>query len=207
MTKIDLKKQFKELYNVGARAKEPHLVEVPPLQYVMIDGTGDPNTSEEYKKAIGTLYAVAYTVKFLAKDSGSDFGVMPLEGLWWTDPPEAFSQDDKSNWMWTAMILQPELVSRTMVDCGLASALDKGKIDSDAAAKMRFETLREGTAAQVLHIGPYADEGPTIAGLHAFVAASGYRLRGKHREIYMSDPRRVAPEKMKTIIRHPVEKV
>ena len=207
MAKIDLKKQFSKLYNIGARAKEPHLIDVPQLQYVMIDGTGDPNTSEEYRKAIGALYAIAYTVKFVAKDSGSDFGVMPLEGLWWTDPPEAFSEDDKSSWLWTAMILQPDFVSATMVDDALASAVQKGKIQSDTTAKVRLEKLTEGTAAQVLHIGPYADEAPTIAGLHEFVRASGYRLRAKHHEIYMSDPRRVAPEKMKTIIRHPVEPV
>ncbi|MCK4513649.1 MAG: GyrI-like domain-containing protein [Spirochaetaceae bacterium] len=205
MAKIDLKKQFKELYNIGARAKEPHLIDVPPLQYVMVDGTGDPNTSEEYQRAMGALYAVAYTVKFVAKDSGSDFGVMPLEGLWWTDPPEALTMDDKSIWNWTAMILQPDFVSVTMVDDALASAVQKGKIDPETATKVRLETLREGTSAQVLHIGPYADEAPTIASLHGFVEASGYRLRAKHHEIYMSDPRRVAPEKMKTIIRHPVQ--
>ncbi len=120
VAKIDLKKQFKDLYNVGARAKAPHLVEVPPLQYVMVDGSGDPNTSEEYQRAMGALYAVAYTVKFVAKDSGSDFGVMPLEGLWWTDPPEAFALADKSDWSWTAMILQPDFVSTTMIDDALA---------------------------------------------------------------------------------------
>ena len=172
----------------------------------MVDGAGDPNTSEEFQTATGALYAVAYTVKFLAKDSGSDFGVMPLEGLWWTDPPEAFTMHDKSMWSWTLMILQPELVSTAMVDCALASALDKGKINSETAAKVRLETLREGISAQVLHIGPYADEAPTIASLHEFVQTSGYRLRGKHHEIYLSDPRRIAPEKMKTILRHPVEK-
>jgi len=207
MAKVDLKREFAQLYYTGARAKEPHLIDVPPLQYVMIDGAGDPNTSEDFQKATGALYAVAYSIKFAARNVGSEFGVMPLEGLWWTDPPEAFSMDDKSMWSWTLMILQPELVSTAMVDCGLASALDKGKIDSETAAKVRLETLREGTSAQVLHIGPYADEAPTIAGLHAFVEASGCRLRGKHHEIYMNDPRRVAPEKMKTLLRHPVEKV
>lgn len=205
VAKIDLKKDLKALYNTGAKARTPHLVEVPALQYVMVDGRGDPNTSEDFQKAVGALYPVAYSVKFVAKDKGNDYGVMPLEGLWWSDPPEAFAETPKADWFWTVMILQPDFVTRAMIDHALAAAVEKGKVDPETAKKVRLETLEEGTSGQVLHIGPYADEPPTITTLHEFVESEGFRLRGKHHEIYMSDPRRVAPEKMKTIIRHPVE--
>ena len=206
MDKLDLKKKFREIYSVGAKAKQPHLVQVPALQYVMVDGHGDPNTSEEYNLAIGVLYGVSYTVKFVAKGRGSDFGVMPLEGLRWSDPPEEFANKPKSEWMWTAMILQPEFVMEPMIEDALAALIEKGKITPDTAAKVRLEKLEEGTAGQVLHIGPYADEAPTIQGLHAFVESQGMILHGKHHETYMSDPRRVTPDKLKTIIRHPVKK-
>lgn len=206
MDKIDLKKQLKELYNTGAKARTPHLVEVPPMSYVMIDGKGDPNTSEEYQSAIGALYPIAYGVKFAAKALGKDFTVMPLEGLWWSDPPEAFATTPKAEWLWTAMIIQPDFVTQTMIDDAVGTAVNNSKIDPRVAKKVRYECLDESMSGQILHIGPYADEAPTIQQMHVFVEESGYRLKGKHHEVYMSDPRRVAPEKLKTIIRHPVEK-
>lgn len=205
MEKIDLKKQFKTLYNTGPRAKEPHVVDVPSLQYVMVDGHGYPGGSELYAKAMGALYGVAYAVKFVAKERGNDYGVMPLEGLWWTDPPDSFRDADREAWLWTAMILQPDWITKPMVDDALKNGVEKGKIGPDVAKLLRLERLEEGKAAQVLHIGPYDAEEPTIDRLHQFVADRGLTLRGKHHEIYMSDPRRVAPEKMKTIIRHPVQ--
>jgi hypothetical protein len=206
MAKTDLRKTYKEFYNAGERARTPHLVRMPPLRYVMVDGTGDPNTSDEFRRAMEALYPVAYGVKFIAKADGADFGVMPLEGLWWTDPPEAFSMEDKGAWLWTVMILQPEWITSDTVSDALADAVKKGKVDAETAAKVRLATLEEGLSAQVLHIGPYDAEPPTIQALHGFVEEQGYRLRGKHHEIYLSDPRRVEPERMKTIIRHPVEK-
>jgi hypothetical protein len=204
MAKADLRKQLGEIYATGKSAMNPHLVEVPQLQYLMIDGEGDPN-SPVLAQAMGALYPVAYGVKFAAKESGADFGMMPLEGLWWTDPPEAFSMDAKAKWLWTVMIVQPDWVTKSMVKEAVRAAVNKGKIDEETALHLRLETLDEGLSAQILHIGPYEAEPPTIERLHAFVAEQGYKLRNKHHEIYMGDPRRTAPERLKTIIRHPVE--
>ena len=206
MSKTDLKKELATLYSTGKKDLVPHLVEVPPLQYVMIDGTGDPN-SESFGEAMGALYAAAYGVKFASKADGRDFGVMGAEGLWWTDPPEAFSMTAKGDWFWTLLLILPEWITSGMVDDALAAAVEKGKVDQSTAAKVRLETLNEGLSVQVLHIGPYEAEPPTIASMHEYAYGQGYKLRGKHHEIYMNDPRRVAPEKMKTILRHPIEPV
>jgi hypothetical protein len=205
MSKIDLRKEHKSLYNTGVKALQPHMVHAPPIQYLMVDGQGDPNTSEQFQQAVSALYPVAYGVKFACKEQGRDFGVMPLEGLWWSDPPEAFASTAKADWFWTVMIMQPGFVTQAMVGDALNQAVEKGKIEAGVAAGLRLETLEEADAGQILHIGPYADEAPTIKTMHEFIETAGFRLRGKHHEIYMSDPRRVAPEKMKTIIRHPVE--
>ena len=204
MAKTDLKKALGELFATGKKTLTPRFVEVPPLRYLMVDGTGDPG-SELFAEAMGALYPAAYGVKFAAKDAGADFGMMPLEGLWWTDPPEAFSMDAKGEWLWTVMILQPDWVTPGMVDEAMTSAVEKGKITEQVASRVRLGTLEEGLSVQVTHIGPYETEPPTIAAMHAFVEEQGYRLRDKHHEIYMGDPRRSAPEKLKTIIRHPIE--
>ena len=204
MDKVDLRKELAPYYKTGTKERKPHLIEIPPLQYVMFDGTGDPN-SHEFADAIGVLYATAYGVKFASKAAGRDYGIMALEGLWWTDPPEAFSMDVKGDWMWTAMVLQPEWITQAMVDDAVAAAVDKGKIDSATAGEVRLETLTEGLSVQVLHVGPYETEPPTIAAMHEYAYGQGCKLRGKHHEIYMGDPRRTAPEKLKTILRHPVE--
>ena len=204
MAKIDLKKQYKDLYNTGKKSLNPFLIDVPSLSYLMIDGTGDPNNSERFQLATGALYATAYGIKFASKEDGRDFTVMGLEGLWWADDPTVFKLDTKEGWLWTLMILQPEWITAGVVDDALSAAVKKGKIDENLAGQVTFELLEEGKSAQILHLGPYADETPTIERLHGFVESEGYELRGKHHEIYMSDPRRVAPEKMKTILRHPV---
>lgn len=204
MAKLDLKKQLGPLYRASARdAREPTVVDVPPLRFLMIDGTGDPNTSEAYRQAVEALYAVAYTLKFLARkdEPALDYVVMPLEGLWWSDDLRDFRLGRKDRWRWTAMILQPEVVSAERVDRARAEAARKK--DLPALAALRLETFHEGRAAQILHLGPYADEGPTIARLHAFIAARGGRLSGRHHEIYLGDPRRTAPERLKTLIRQP----
>ncbi len=170
----------------------------------MIDGHGDPNTSDDYRDAIVTLFSIAYTLKFAFKlaPGGFDYGVMPLEGLWWGADRVDVVTADKSNWNWTAMIMQPDEITDEMVaDAVVRAALKRPVPASD---KLRLERFREGRSAQVLYVGPYSDELPTIQELHAFIAQQGYTPSGKHHEIYLGDPRRSAPEKLRTIIRQPV---
>jgi hypothetical protein len=202
MPKIDLKKEFKHLYKPPA--KKFTVVDVPPMNFLMIDGQGDPNTSQAYQEAIEALYAAAYTLKFMLKkyDATLDFTVMPLESLWWTEDEAQFSQENKDAWQWTALIVLPDHLSGELVDEALKQAETKKSLPG--LARLRFERFHEGLAVQIMYTGPYADEGPTIARLHQFIEENRYRLRGKHHEIYLSDPRRTAPEKLKTVIRQPV---
>jgi len=203
MSKIDFKKVLKHLYRPSAR--EVSVVEVPPMNFLMIDGAGDPNVSPAYQQAVEALFSLSYALKFRVKRSkGVDYVVMPLEGLWWTDDPAQFSMSNKAIWKWTAMIMQPEFVTAEMVTEALDELRKKKALP--ALEKVRFETYREGLAVQIMHIGPYAAEEPTIARLHSFIRENGYELNGKHHEIYLSDPRRTAPEKLKTILRQPVRK-
>jgi len=202
MAKLDLKTEYRQLYNPSS--KECSIVDVPEMQFLMIDGAGDPNTSVNYAEAIEALYAMAYTLKFISKMTEDvDYTVMPLEGLWWTPDMAEFSMDDKSAWEWTAMIVQPDHITAAHV----ATAADevRKKKDPPALDRIRFEPYAEGLAAQILYFGPYADEAPTIERLHRFATDSGYQLRGKHHEIYLSDPRRTAPERLRTVIRQPIE--
>jgi hypothetical protein len=195
-TKVDYKRELYELYAPGP---EPVIVDVPGFAFLMIDGHGDPNTAEEYREAIEALYAVAYTAKFAVKHAGGlDFSVMPLEGLWWAADPAAFTTGDKSAWDWTMMIMQPDQVSAAVVEQACARVAAK---KAAAVGRLRFERFAEGRAAQLMYVGPYAAEGPVIQRLHAFITEQGYALAGKHHEIYLSDPRRTAPEKLKTVIR------
>lgn len=203
MGKVDLKKDLKHLYNPSVI--EVSVVDVPSMNFLMVDGTGDPNTSQEYQQAIQALFSLSYALKFRVKKSaGIDYIVMPLEGLWWTDDPSQFSMSNKAIWKWTAMIMQPEYVVAEMV----AEALDevRKKKGSPALERVRFETYHEGLSAQIMHIGPYATEEPTIAQLHRFIRESGYGPGGKHHEVYLSDPQRTAPEKLKTVLRQPIRK-
>lgn len=204
MNKIDLKKDLKHLYNPSV--KEVSVVDVPPMNFLMIEGSGDPNTSQEYAEAIEALYALAYALKFKVKKSkvGVDYAVMPLEGLWWTDDPSQFSLSNKAIWKWTAMIMQPKYVTAALF--AEARVEVRKKKDLAALDKARFETYHEGLSAQIMHIGPYAAEASTIAKLHGFIQENGYRLKGKHHEIYLSDPRKSAPEKLKTVLRQPIQK-
>jgi hypothetical protein len=203
MKKLDLKKDFKDLYTVPKG--KVTAVKVPKLRYLMIDGQGDPNTSKEFADAITTLYGLSYTLKFMIKKGPEaiDYGVMPLEALWWADDMNDFVKADKSNWKWTAMILQPSFINKKMIAAAKEELVRKKK-DLPAMEKVRLEDMTEGACAQILHIGPYADEGPNIAKVHAFIHEQGKALRGKHREIYLSDARRTAPEKLRTIIRQPM---
>jgi hypothetical protein len=201
-TTIDLRRERSTLYSAS---REPAFVDVPELPYLMIDGHGDPNTAPEYAAAVQALYSIAYTIRFGLKRRPEpvDAPVMPLEGLWWTPDMATFSTDDKSAWDWTLLIAVPGLVTADVVDDARAAA--SRKHPAAPLAAVRLEPFAEGQCAQVLHLGPYRDEGPTVAALHAFVAEHGYALAGKHHEIYLGDPRRSAPEKLRTIVRQPVE--
>ena len=200
--KIDLKKELKHLY--APSAEEPAIVDVPEMDYLMVDGHGDPNTSPEFQDAIEALYGVSYTMKFAAKKAGAedDHVVMPLEGLWWADDMATFSPENKDAWKWTLMIAQPEHVTKAGVDDAIAAVRRKKELA--ALDGLRLESLHEGTSAQIMHVGPYSEEGPAIGKLHAFIRENGSEPSGKHHEIYLSDPRRTAPEKLKTVLRQPM---
>lgn len=201
MKKIDYKKEWKHLYRPSA--KEVSVVDVPEMNFLMIDGAGDPNNSQDFQDAVEALFSLSYTLKFMIKkgEQAVDYGVMPLEGLWWAEDMAQFDINDKSNWLWTLLIMQPEFVTPGLV--AEAAAQVKKKKNLAALPEVRFESYAEGQAAQILHIGPFSEEGPTIARLHKFIAENGYALAGKHHEIYLSDIRRAAPEKWKTVIRQP----
>lgn len=202
MEKIDYKKQLKQLYKPSA--KRVDIVDVPSMNYLMVDGEGDPNTAQSFREAIEALYPVAYTLKFMVKRGpiAIDYGVLPLEGLWWADDMLDFCSGNKDRWRWTLMIMQPELVTRAMVE----EAMDEvsRKKNPVALNLMKLEAFAEGRAAQTLHIGPFSEEGPTIERVHAFIEESGCQRMNKHHEIYLSDTRRAAPEKWRTIIRQPM---
>lgn len=201
MNKIDLKKELKLLYQPSP--KEVVLVDVPTMNYLMVDGQGDPNKSQSYADAVEALFTVSYAVKFMVKkgEMAIDYGVMPLEGLWWADDMSQFSTTDKSNWYWTMMIMQPDFVTIQIV----GNAIDEvtKKKNPAAISKMRFESLSEGKCAQILHVGPFSEEGPTVQKVHQFIDSRAKRT-GKHHEIYLSDIRKAAPAKWKTIIRQPM---
>jgi len=200
MEKIDFKKEMKHLYQPSA--KEVVQVDVPSANYLMIDGEGDPNTSQAYADAIEVLYAVSYAVKFMIKKGALaiDYGVMPLEGLWWADDMSCFSTADKSNWKWTMMIAQPSFVTTEIIELAIAGV----KKNPKAIAKLRLELFSEGKCAQIMHIGPFSEERPTVEKVHLFIDSRSQRI-GKHHEIYLSDIRKAAPSKWKTIIRQPMK--
>lgn len=202
MKKIDLKKELKRLYQPSAK----HVVEVdvPPFQFLMVDGQGNPNTSRPYAEAVEALFSVSYVAKFMMKRERQqlDYAVMPLEGLWWADDMSAFPANDRSQWKWTMMIMQPSFVSEEVIKSAMTEVARKKALP--AVGKLRLETLAEGLCAQMLHIGPFSEEGPTIAKVHQFIADRG-KLTGKHHEIYLSDIRKAAPTKWKTIVRQPMQ--
>jgi hypothetical protein len=202
MTKLDLKKEMRFLYHA---TRSPQLVQVPPLNILAIDGQGNPNTSIGYQQAVEALYSVSYTLKFMHKQrlDSHDYTVLPLEAHWWVPDMTKFSLQDKDAWCWTVMIVQPDFITEDDFELAKEQLQKKGK-DLPALPFMRLERFEEGAAAQVLHLGPYDTEGPTIKSLHEFISEQGLTLSGKHHEIYLSDPRRTAPEKLKTIIRQPV---
>jgi hypothetical protein len=200
--KVDLKK---ELDCYRARAGELRLLDVPTLRYLMVDGQGDPDTSQEYADALAALYPLAYALKFASRrELGRDHVVMPLEALWWADDPTAFtSARDKGRWHWTAMILVPDWIP----DALFSDAVEAAGSNSAPAAldRVRLEPLAEGRCVQTLHVGSYDEEGPVIERLHTFAADQDLRPAGRHHEVYLSDPRRVARDRLRTILRQPVE--
>jgi hypothetical protein len=204
MSKVDFKKEYKELY---VPPKDFVFVDVPEMQFLMVDGHGDPNVAQEYQEALEALYAVAYKIKFSSKKQlERDYVVPPLEGLWWAEDMETFTTArDKSQWDWTMMIMTPEWVSPEIF-VEAVEQVRKGK-NPAALDKVRLESYQEGLSIQIMHVGSYDDEGPTLLKLHTkFLPENGYVENGKHHEIYLSDPRKVAPEKLKTVLRQPVSK-
>ena len=200
MEKYDVKRARRELYSA---TKDFTVVDVPPLQYLAVDGHGDPNTATAYTEAVEALYSVAYTVKFASKGLGQDFVVGPLEGLWRADDPAAFVAGDKAAWDWTMLINQPDWITPEMVAAAIEKAGTKKPLP--ALDRLSLRTFEEGQSVQILHVGSYDDEGPTLARLHhEYMPAHQLTFNGDHHEIYLSDPRRVAPAALKTILRQPV---
>lgn len=199
--KIDYKRELSALYRPAAQKIVE--VDVPEMSFLMVDGQGSPGASESFAEAIEALFSVAYTLKFMVKNEthGIDYVVMPLEGLWWANDMSAFVQGDRDNWKWTLLIMQPDIVSEGLVEKAI-SRVRKKKAPA-GLARVRFERFKEGKAAQCLHVGSFADEGPAVEALHEFISASGRQLSGKHHEIYLSDFRRTSPEKLRTVIRQP----
>lgn len=210
METLDLRKQLKHLY--APSAKQAEIIEVPELQFAVIDGHiepgSEPGLSPAFGQALEALYGISYTLKFNSKQGVGgatakiDYPVMPLEALWWIEEGE-FSLEQKDNWLWSAMIMQPDHITAEMFVQGVAQ-LRKKRGDSPALALLRLERFHEGLAVQMMHIGPYSEEPATVAKMDALIAAKGYIKHGKHHEIYLGDPRRAAPEKLKTVLRHQI---
>ena len=202
MEKLDLKKSRKELFSAPHNRFVP--IDVPPVSYLMADGHGDPNRAPEYKTAVESLYATAYTIKFLYKADGQDFVVPPLEGLWSARDPESFTARRKEEWDWTMMIMMPDFVDEASFQRARGRAAEKLGAISES---LRLETLEEGLCLQALHIGSYDEEGPLLAKLHnEIMPGEGYDFAGRHHEIYLGDPRKTASEKLKTLLRQPVRR-
>ncbi len=204
MQKIDLKKDLKAYYTARPA---PALVNIPAMNFLMIDGTGNPNNAPEYVEALQALYSAAYTLKFsIKKELQIEYPVMPLEGLWWAPDMSSFLEGRKDDWFWTMMISTPDLVTQDMIDSACKEASRKKNLP--ALDKLRLECFKEGLSFQLLHIGPYSAEGENIQRLHNHIHANNYSFDGlvqKHHEIYLGDPRKSAPEKLRTIIRQPVK--
>ncbi len=200
--KVDFKREMKPFFHapVGQFVE----VDLPCMRFVMVDGAGDPNTAEAYQVALHWLYPISFGMKFLSKvEAGRDYVVPPLEGLWWAEDPQDFVRRNKAAWHWTMMIMVPEFVSAQMFDQAREKAADK--LGLPPPPTLRLEEMREGRCLQTLHIGSYDAEGPTLARLHDEIMPElGLTFNGPHHEIYLGDPRRVAPERLKTLLRQPV---
>ncbi len=199
--KLNLRKELKHLYSSPAK---PNIIDVPSGKFLVYGGRGEPG-GEEYMAAMSALYPVAYTLKFKSKERGRDFTVMALEGLWWFEDPEATFEDVRpEDWNWKSLIRQPDFITPEQVEEAKVEA--KAKKGLEEIDQVKLEEFHEGLSAQIMHVGPYSQETPTVARLHDFIREEGYKKRGHHHEIYISDPNRTAPERLKTIIRQPIEK-
>ncbi|MHA1473909.1 MAG: GyrI-like domain-containing protein [Promethearchaeota archaeon] len=204
--KLDYKKEFPDLYKPSL--KEPVIIKIPKMMFFMIDGTGDPNTSEDYKEIVQLLYNISYTLKMkvIKKETPSkDYVVPPLEGLWYMPKMEEWSMDEKDKWEWTMMIRIPDFIKDSQIKKALK--ILKETKNPKSFSKIRYEQYDEGTCVQIMYLGPYDEEPPTIKEIHQFAEKNGYNLNGHHHEIYLSDPRRVEPERLKTILRQPIIKI
>lgn len=176
------------------------------MQFLMIDGMGSPGDSQEYQDALAVLYPVSFRTKFLSKAKGKDYVVPPLEGLWWADDMNDFTEGNRDKWKWTMMIRQPDWITQNMIKEATAITKEKKPELAKLLSKLRLEKYKEGKAAQIMHIGPYSEEGPTVQKVHDFIQKEGGKfdgLKAKHHEIYLSDPRKANPATMKTVIRQP----
>ena len=203
--KLDFKKELKDLYN--PKPGKFTLVKVPKLQYLMVDGQGDPNKVIEYQEAVEALFSVSYTLKFHSKNElGKDYVVPPLEGLWWSDDFDDFRSRRKNNWSWTMMIMVPDWLGKNEFKEAVNTVSSKKpdiKVD-----RLRLETLTEGLSVQIMHIGSYDDETTTLLKLHdEWLPENGLKERLKHHEIYIGDPRKTPAAKLKTVLRQPVERL
>jgi len=203
-TKVDFKKTLKELYQPSF--KEVVETKVPELQFIMIDGIGSPGEAQEYLDALAVLYPVAFKIIFLSKAKSKDYVVPPLEGLWWADDMKDFIEGDRDKWKWTMMIMQPDWITNETFKKAIEETQQKKPELSKLLPKLRLEKYKEGKSAQIMHIGPYSEEGPTVQKVHDFIQKEGGKFDGqknKHHEIYLSDPRKANPATMKTVIRQP----
>jgi hypothetical protein len=202
MKRLDLKKDLKRFYVPSP--KQVDLLQIPPMNFIMVDGKGDPNTSKAYRDSVDALFNLSYTLKFaIKKEDGVDYPVMALEGLWSTPQGVPFALADRDSWSWTSMIMQPDCVSNEWFH--RAIKMVRSKKDLPSLDLARLERFDEGLSAQIMHLGPYSAEEPTIKRIHTFISENGYVQRGRHHEIYLGDPRRSAPEKLRTVLRQPVE--
>lgn len=208
MEKIDYRKKYKDLYT-SPKGKVIE-VDVPAMKFAMIDGAGvaeGPEASPEFQHAIGALYGLTYTLKMGRKKAGigPDYTIGPLEGLWWMEDDGEFDMAKPDKWRWTMMIFQPEFITQAEFDEAVLAL--KKKKDNPSIDKLRFEEFVEGRSVQIMHIGPYAEEAPNIKKMADYAVENGLKQHGRHHEIYFGDPRRSAPEKLKTLLRHPVKPV
>jgi Uncharacterized conserved protein len=198
--KRDCKRELKEYY--GPSSVAPEIVNIPAFKYLMVDGIGMDFENGASQDAIQALFGVAYKAKFMLKrEQGIDYGVMPLEGLWWSDDMGDFINGNREQWRWTYMIMQPEFVTADIIQAAMQAV--KASKKSNSLDLMRFESFHEGLAAQILHIGPFAEEHPNIMKIHRFIAENEGVLDGKHHEIYLSDFRKTDPSRLKTVLRQP----